>query len=302
LKPIFKAIVFATIAWAIGSSCRSDDRHEKTVQSEISSVWQVDSGEHRIYIAGSIHLLREKDYPLPSVFEQAYKDSTKLVLELPPGSEGNGEIVVRMRQMGSYPADDDLGKHMSPEALQRVMAWANKNAFPEKALRRFRPWFIALTIAAIEYQNLGAEAVRGVDAFYEKRAADEGKATGGLETVEYQLSLFAKLNDTLQEQLLMQTLTEIESMQKDFELMTTAWRSGDSAKLQEFLFRDAEKYPELTEQFLYKRNQAWVAPLENYLNSGERVMVLVGAGHIGGKNGLLELLKAKGCTVKQLGK
>jgi uncharacterized protein YbaP (TraB family) len=149
---------------------------------------------------------------------------------------------------------------------------------------------------------MGAEAVRGVDAYYEKRAADEGKPTGGLETVEYQLSLFAKLNDKMQEQLLMQTLTEIETMQKDFEFMTSAWRSGDSGKLQEFLFRDAEKYPELTEQFLYKRNQAWVAPLENYLNSGERVMVLVGAGHIGGKYGLLELLKAKGCTVKQLGK
>ncbi len=262
----------------------------------------VESGEHRIYIAGSIHLLREKDYPLPAVFEQAYKDSSKLILELPPGSEGNGEIVVRMRQMGSYPADDELGKHMSPEAMMRVLEWASKNTFPESALRRFRPWFIALTIAAIEYQNLGAEAVRGVDAYYEKRAADEGKSTGGLETVEYQLSLFAKLDDTLQEQLLMQTLTEIETMQKDFELMTTSWRSGDSDKLQEFLFRDAEKYPELTEQFLYKRNQAWVAPLESFLAKGERVMVLVGAGHIGGKHGLLELLKARGCKVKQMGK
>ena len=75
----------------------------------------------------------------------------------------------------------------------------------------------------------------------------------------------------------------------------------EEAKLQEFLFRDADKYPELIDQFLLKRNEAWIVPLENYLKKGERVFVLVGAGHLGGEKGILELLKKKGCTVHQLG-
>jgi uncharacterized protein len=55
------------------------------------------------------------------------------------------------------------------------------------------------------------------------------------------------------------------------------------------------------EDFLFKRNKAWIAPLLKYLEKGETVFVLVGAGHLGGKGGVLALLEEKGCTVRQLG-
>ena len=265
-------------------------------------MWKVEQGGHHIYLAGTIHLMRQKDYPLPAVFDEAYKDSTKIVLELPPGSEGDGEVVVRMRQLGSYGADDDLSKHLSAEALERVKKWADDNSFPQTAIMRFKPWFLALTISAMEYQTLGAEANRGVDTYYQQRATDDDKPGAGLESVEFQLSLFSTLEDKLQEELLLQTLSEIESMQKDYEEMLAAWRSGDMPKLQKFLFRDADKFPDLMEQFLFKRNKSWIAPLEKYLKDGERVMVLVGAGHLGGEKGVIELLKAKGCKVTQLSK
>ena len=56
------------------------------------------------------------------------------------------------------------------------------------------------------------------------------------------------------------------------------------------------------EEFLIKRNRVWVAPLMKFLESGDRAMVLVGAGHLGGKKGLLALLRQEGCRVRQLGK
>jgi uncharacterized protein YbaP (TraB family) len=267
-----------------------------------SSVWAAEKDGHTIYLAGTIHLLREKDYPLPDVFEQAYKNSRRLVFELPPDSEGSGEIVQRMRKLGSYPEGAQLDDQVGPETLKRVREWAEKNDYPMSAIKRCRPWFLALTIAAIEYAALGAESDRGLDTWFEKRAAADRKPGAGLETVEYQLTLFSSLPDKVQEQLLLQTLSEAETMKKDFEEMIASWRSGEMDKLQEFLYRDADKFPELMREFLVKRNEAWVGPLLNYLEKGERVMVLVGAGHLGGKSGLLELLKASGCTIRQLGK
>jgi uncharacterized protein len=268
---------------------------------DVSSVWVAESGAKRIYLVGSIHLLREQDYPLPPVFEKAYLDSTRVVFELPPGSEGNGEVAERMKQMGSYEAGEDLSKHVSPDTFKRTVEWAEKNQVSEARVRRFRPWFLALTIAAVEYQHLGAAADRGLDSYFEKRAADDGKPGDGLETVEYQLSLFSKLSDKLQEQLLLQTLSEVESLRKDYEDLVGAWRSGDSAKLQEYLFRDADKYPDLMEEFLFKRNKAWIGRLEDYLKKGEHAFIVVGAGHLGGKRGILELLRENGYTVRQLG-
>ena len=284
---------------AAGISVFAEDKPKTTGPS---CVWEVELGGNRIYLAGTIHLLREKDYPLPDVFEEAYKNSSKLIFELPPDSEGNGEVVQRMRKLGAYPASEDLGSHLSPEAYKRVMAWADKNDFPTETIRHFRPWFLSLTIAAVEYQRLGATPDHGLDTYFEKRAATDDKAGAGLESVEYQLTLFTGLPEKLQEALLVQTLDEVETMQKDFEDLLGAWRSGDMEALQKFLFRDADKFPELMEVFLNKRNKAWVGPLEKYLKNGEHIMVLVGAGHLGGKNGLLELLKQKGCTVRQLGK
>ena len=275
---------------------------DKPKTSGPSSVWAAEKDGHTIYLAGTIHLLREKDYPLPDVFEQAYKDSRRLVFELPPDSEGNGEIILRMRKLGSYPEGAQLGDQVGADTLKRVQEWADKNDYPMSVIKRCRPWFLALTIAAIEYQALGAESDRGLDTWFEKRAAADRKPGAGLETVEYQLTLFASLPDRIQEQLLLQTLSEAETMKKDFEEMIASWRSGEMDKLQEFLYRDADKFPELMREFLVKRNEAWVGPLMSYLEKGEQVMVLVGAGHLGGKTGLLELLKAKGCTVRQLGR
>ena len=282
-------------------ACGGAEEKPKASTTGPSSVWMVEKDGHKLYIGGTIHLLREEDYPLPDVFDQAYKDSTKLVFELPPGSEGEGEVVMRMRQMGSFPAGDDLSHHVSAETLKKVYTWASDNGFPQATINRMRPWFVALTIAAYEYQQLGADAHRGVDQYFEKNAKKDGKPGEGLETVEFQLSIFSDLSDHLQEELLMQTFAEAETMQKDFIELIQAWRTGNAAKLQELLFRDAEKYPQLMEDFLLKRNKRWVGPLLKYLEKGETVFVLVGAGHLGGKGGVLELLMEKGCTVKQLG-
>lgn len=297
LTPLFLG---ALVAAVLATSC-SQAEEKKPATGGPSSVWRVEKDGKRIYIGGTIHLLREKDHPLPDVFQQAYADSTKLVFELPPDSDGDGEIVLRMRQMGSYGTDGELGDHVSAETLKTVHAWAAANGFPKASINRLRPWYLALTVAAIEYGKLGAEPERGVDAHFEKLAKEDGKAAEGLESVEFQLSIFSKLSDKLQEELLLQTFTEAQTAAQDFTELIGAWRSGDAPKLQEFLFRDADKYPELMEDFLFKRNRAWVKPLLKHLQNGERVFVLVGAGHLGGKEGVLELLKAKGCTVTQLG-
>lgn len=205
-----------------------------------------------------------------------------------------------MRQLGMYAGDDELGRHVSAATMQKVRKWAAEKGLQESVVKKFRPWFLSLTIAATEYQILGADPARGVDTYFEKKAKADQKPGEGLESVEFQLGIFAKLNEKLQENLLEQTLGESETLPKDFDELIVAWRKGHSDKLQELLFRDADKYPELLEEFLLKRNRAWVAPILKYLERDEKVMILVGAGHLGGKGGVIALLKEKGCVVTQV--
>lgn len=264
------------------------------------SVWMVESPDSggRLYLCGTIHVLRSADYPLASAYEAAYADSTKLLFELPPGSSGGSTLVTRIQELGMLPPDQKLQDIVSKSTWERVEAWAASRKTPASRFSRYRPWFAAITIAAVEYAVLGAEPDRGVDSHFEERAARDGKPGEGLETVDFQLNLFANLTAAQQEDLLRQTLAEVKSLPDEFKKMIDAWKQGDLEALRRMLYHEAERYPELMDLFLHDRNKVWLAKFEQCLKRGERVMVLVGAGHLAGELGVIELFKAKGYHVR----
>ena len=263
------------------------------------SVWVVDGPNGgRLFLCGTIHILREKDYPLAPAYEAAYMYSNKLVLELPPGAATSAELTNRMSQLGLYPADTSLEAHVSKETWETVKQWAAKHRMNPAPLSRLRPWFLALMITATEYAALGAKSDQGVDSFFEERAKKDGKPAEGLETVEFQIQLFASLSEKQQNELLEQTLGEISSVEQEFEKMIKAWKYGQLDDLKEMLFREAEKYPDLMKLFLTNRNLAWIDRLEQMLKRGEKVMVLVGTGHLTSDTGLIELMRKRGHRVR----
>ncbi len=264
------------------------------------SVWVADGGENggRLFLCGTIHILREEDYPLAPGYEAAYMYSDKIVLELPPGTASGPELSRKMAQIGMYSADAALEANVSPEAWQKVKEWGKKRGLDPSSLNRYRPWFVSLIITATEYSVLGARPDLGVDTHFEKRAKEDGKPGEGLETAEFQIQLFASLSDQQQRELLDQTLAELSTVEVEYGKMIAAWKHGDLGKLQEMLFREAEKHPDLMNKFLIARNLMWIDRLEAMVKKGEKVMVLVGTGHLTGDSGLIELLRRRGCRVR----
>lgn len=263
------------------------------------SVWVVDGPTGgRLFLCGTIHILREKDYPLAPAYEAAYMYSNKLILELPPGAASGSELTSRMSQLGMYPAGTSLEANVTKDTWEAVKKWAAKHGQDAASLNRFRPWFVALMITSIEYAALGAKADQGVDSFFEERAKKDGKPAEGLETVEFQIQLFASLSEKQQSELLEQTLGEVSSVKEEFEKMIKAWKYGQLDELKEMLFREAEKYPDLMNLFLSARNLSWMDRLEQMLKNGEKVMVLVGTGHLTSDTGLIELLRKRGYRVR----
>ena len=296
------ALALALCATACGR------KEDKAVEAEAfvsdgagdGSVWVADGGEKsgRLFLCGTIHILREDDYPLAPGYEAAYMYSDKIVLELPPGAASGPELSRKMAQIGMYSADAALEANVSPEAWQKVKEWGKKRGLDASSLNRYRPWFVSLIMTATEYSVLGARPDLGVDTHFEKRAKEDGKPGEGLETAEFQIQLFASLSDQQQRELLDQTLNEVSTVAVEYEKMISAWKHGDLGKLQEMLFREAEKHPDLMNKFLIARNLMWIDRLDTMLKNGEKVMVLVGTGHMTGDSGLLELLRQRGHRVR----
>jgi len=302
-----RAIFSVFTIFLLLSSCR---KHEaapaKAETAEFVSdgagdgcVWVVDSDHGgRLFLCGTIHILREGDYPLDPGYEAAYMFSDKLVLELPPGEGSSPELSRKMAQLGMYSADASLDANISAQAWTAVKEWASKRGIEPSSMNRFRPWFVSLMMTAKEYAILGATPDLGVDTHFGNRAREDGKPGEGLETTDFQLQIFASLSNRQQQELLDQTLAELSSVSQEYEKMIGAWKRGDIAALHDLLFREAAKHPDLLNMFLTARNIVWVDKLDAMLNRGEKVMVLVGAGHLTGEAGLLELLAKRGHKVR----
>lgn len=287
------------------TACARDSRPQIPVAVAASSdqpgsVWVVDSPKTggRLFLCGTIHILREEDYPLSPAYEGAYANSSRIILELPPGAGEGASMTSRMRELGMLPAGTSLQSSLSPETWGKIQKWAVSRQVDPASLNRYRPWFVSLLITSTEYAALGAKPQLGVDQYFEARAKRDEKPAEGLETVELQLQLFAGLTAAQQQEMLEQTLAEVSTLPKEYDDMIDAWKKGDLKKLHERLFREAERFPELMDIFLFHRNQSWMAHLEALLQKGDKAMLLVGTGHFTADKGLIQLLKNKGYTVR----
>jgi uncharacterized protein len=263
-------------------------------------VWKVSDADSCLYISGTIHLLRKEDHPLPAAYDLAYADSQRLMFELAPGKEKETELVKKMQEKGTLPAGEALSDKIPALAWDDLNRWCQKRGMAAVTFNSMRPWFVALLLTTTEFQLLGADPSRGVEPVFEKKAKADEKPTAGLETVDFQIGLFAELSEQDQQELLQQTLGEAETAGQEFVNMLEAWRKGDAEALYKLLSREADKYPSLMELFLHQRNAAWVKQLTHELTLPGNAMILVGAGHLGGELGLLEGLRKQGYKVERV--
>jgi uncharacterized protein YbaP (TraB family) len=164
-------------------------------------------------------------------------------------------------------------------------------------MNRYRPWFMALMITSMEYAALGAKPDKGVDTHFEERAKKDGKPGIGLETVEFQIQLFASLSDKQQNELLDQTLAEISSVdriRKAAQSLETR-RSGNAAR---HALQRGREVPRPHEPLPHRPEPGVDGPARQMLKYGEKVMVLVGTGHLTSDTGLIELLRKRGHRVR----
>ncbi len=289
---------FAALALLLAlPACGDSPRAQRNAPG---SVWVVQSPTTRIYLCGTIHILRKQDYPLPAAYEHAYADSHRLVFELPPGSASDPKSGAMIESMGTYSNGSLLQDHVPEATWNALAAWAKKRKQPLASLNTLRPWLASLKVSMLEYANLGADQALGVEPGFEARARKDNKPGEGLETLAEQIGLFTTLTENEQVDLLQQTMADVSTLPDIFEKMIGAWRMGDADALHEMLFKEADKYPALIDRFLTRRNLAWMTQLEQFLAGKEHVMVLVGTGHLGGPQGVIELLRAKGFSVRMV--
>lgn len=266
-------------------------------------LWKVSDADNSLYLLGSFHLLKPGDYPLAASTDAAFADAEKLVFELPPAELNSPELGANMVKAATRADGRTLQQSLPPETWRKLEDYCKARGLPIQSFQGYEAWFVTLMVSMVEMQRLGLDPELGLDRHFSALATKAGKPTSGLESGDQQIALFDGMTPAQQLQLVQDTLDELDDSQGHIDEMHVLWRNGDGDTL--FAKTGGEmkaKYPQLFARLASDRNRAWLPELRKLLDGGSKddVMVVVGAMHLLGDDGLVALLKAKGYTVERL--
>jgi uncharacterized protein YbaP (TraB family) len=267
-------------------------------------LWEVQSGQNRIYLFGTIHVGRADLYPLPPAVEAAFSDSEILALEVDPDDQ-QGAVSAVMSAM--YNPPDGIENHLPPELLASVTEISAGYGLPFEQIRQMKPYLLMFTLTNIEYGKLGLTPDQGLESYFSQRARTHGKRLVSLESMAEQMQMLEHLSPELQVAMLQITADEISSGQVAplVSQMIAAWRSGNLEALNKVLSTEERELPDALaaqfhQRFISDRNRTMAQKVESMLQGGKRVFVAVGAMHMVGNDGIPATLAAKGYKVKPL--
>ncbi len=262
-------------------------------------LWEVRSPAGRAFLLGSIHFLKKEMYPLDRRIEEAFAISDALVVESDVEGPGKEGLETFVRENALYPPGDSLERHVSEETY--ALARRELAGWEQGRISAMKPWALAMAATAMEYVKAGLDPEQGIDMHFLREARGK-KAVLSLEPPDEVVRLLDALPDATQDLFLFSALTDLAKAREEAGRLLACWDSGDAAGMEALLNETRRAYPKLLpvyEALVDRRSRAMAAKIESWLGEKRTFFVVVGAGHLVGREGIVELLRRKGYDVVQ---
>jgi uncharacterized protein YbaP (TraB family) len=261
-----------------GIAAAGDQEHPITL-------WRVAGATNSIYLMGSIHLLREQDHPLPTVIDTAYSDADVVVMEIDMDDLDPVYTQAAFNRAGVLTDGTTLRDLMGEEAFAAASDAAAAVDIPLDMLAKSEPWLAAITVELMLLYRIGFNPALGIEMTVTQRATADGKPIEGLETIDEQLAFLDGLP---------------AEAQREIDDLIDAWHHGDTATLEESLLESAVGLEELNEVLVSGRNRRWAETISTWLDDERNYLIVVGALHLVGDQGVPALLEKRGFGIHQL--
>ena len=264
------------------------------------TLWQVDGNTNSIFILGSIHLLRNSDYPIPSVIYGAYDEAEVLIMELDMDDMDPMRAQTLVRELGMIADGNSLEDVIGERAYAKAAALADDLQIPLTMLAGSKPWLAAVMVETLILTRVGFDPMQGIEMHLMTKAGNDGKQLLGFETERQQLEMLDGLSLGAQRDMLLQTLKDGGRIEELLDKIIDAWRHGDTAYMEQTLLSDMSGYDELYDTIVVDRNRDWVRQIDGLLDDRDDYLIVVGTMHLVGQDGVPQLLQKRGLEVTQM--
>jgi uncharacterized protein len=265
----------------------------------LHSLWELHGRHNTVYLLGSIHVLRQSDYPLAAPVLDAYANSKSLLMEVNLEEINSERVQSEMLGSAVLPEGRSLPDVLGNERYARANALAREVGVELSNFDSFAPWFAAEAISQMQLTQLGFQPEAGVEMYFLDKAHKDGKSVAGLETVHDQISLFQNMPMDTQAEYLLSSLDQAKELPSQVDSMVRAWKRGDSQWFANQMQSELRQDPALYQAVLGARNRKWLPQIEALLNDDKNYLVIVGTGHLVGAGSVIDLLKKDGIGATQ---
>lgn len=268
-------------------------------------LWEVRKGKQVAYLFGTIHVGRPEFYPLPKSRLTQLQRADAIVLEADVSDATRA--VAATEKYALYPqGEPGLEKRLPPELRQRLESVLTRNQLDLAPMMRMKPWMLGNVLALFEAAQAGYVPALSVEAYLMRVAKGERKPVLEFEGIEQQFELFEKAPWATQLAFLEEALKAVETRgaRRELNRIVQAWETADRASLERLLV-EMRAQSSLGSRFtvdtiLLGRHPSMVRRIETLMAGGKTYAFAVGALHLVGPQGLVEMLRARGYTLTEL--
>lgn len=260
-------------------------------------LWRIKSPTATVYLLGSVHLLRTTDYPLPPSFDAAYNAAQQIVFEADLDEASSANFSSYVISKASYPSGQTIRSSLSAVTYQKLQQFARAHGLAINFFDPFRPWFASILIFVYFAQDAGLQSSLGVDRHYLDATKSGGKTRLFLETPAFQIDTLAGIPES---EYVASLPTSIDSGSQAVITVVSRWKGGDVEGLAQLTEASRTKSPETYRRLILDRNMNFVPQIENFLKQTKTTLVIVGAAHLVGSDGVVARLMSRNHNVLQL--
>ncbi len=276
--------------------------HSTDSETSKHFLWQASAGKGTLFLLGSIHFGTPQMYPLPMVMTSSFEVSDTLVVEADINNVDQLQLTQLLASQAMYLDGSNLRQHLSDKTWNKLEQVAQSMAVPIELLNMQKPWLASMTLTVLALKQLGFSEDKGIDAHFLRLAKGKKKIVE-LEGLVWQLSLFDQLTSEEQVMMLEESMREMDAGKAFFDKMLGYWKVGDAQGIQRMFDEGVMAEgsgSRLNQVLMLDRNKSMTDKLHTLAEKGGRYFVVVGAGHLPGRQGIVEILRRRGYQINQL--